>query len=136
MPTSSPPPMRFFTDQNVPDAVNRFLADKGYQVIALREQIPTDSPDSLVAAVAEANDAILITFDADFKAIASRYGIGQRRFTKLSLIRFEKCRESHAARRFEQALSLIEHEWLHGHNEGLDRRMFIVITNQSIRTHR
>jgi predicted nuclease of predicted toxin-antitoxin system len=63
--------MRFFTDQNVPDAVNRFLISQAYEVVALREQIPTDSPDSLVAAVAEANDAILVTFDPDFKAIAS-----------------------------------------------------------------
>ena len=128
--------MRFFTDQNVPDAVNRFLVRQGYAVIALREQIPTNSPDSLVAAVAEANSAILVTFDPDFKAIASRYGIGQRRFTKLSLIRFEKCRESQAARRLEQAMSLIEHEWSYGHNQGADRRMFIVLTSQTIRTHR
>jgi predicted nuclease of predicted toxin-antitoxin system len=78
--------MRFFTDQNVPDAVNRFLISKGYIAIPLREQIPANSPDSLVAAVAEANDAILVTFDADFKALASHYGIGQKRFTKLSLI--------------------------------------------------
>lgn len=128
--------MRFFTDQNVPNGVNRFLTDQGFAVVALREQIPTDSPDSLVAAVAEANNAILVTFDADFKAIASRYGIGQRRFTKLSLIRFERCRESQAAQRFEQALSLIQHEWLYGHNRRSDRRMFVVITSQSIRTHR
>ena len=133
---TQPPPMRFFTDQNVPDAVNRFLISKGFFVIALREQIPTNSPDSLVAAVAEANNAILITFDPDFKAIASRYGIGHNRFTKLSLVRFEKCRESQAARRIEDALSLVEHEWRHGHFQKLDRRLFVVITSQTIRTHR
>jgi predicted nuclease of predicted toxin-antitoxin system len=136
MPSSPPPAMRFFTDQNVPDAVNRFLISKEYHVIALRQQIPTDSPDSLVAAVAEANNAILVTFDSDFKAIASRYGIGQKRFTKLSLIRFEKCRESQAAWRFEEALSLIDHEWSHGHLQNLNRRLFVVITSQTIRTHR
>jgi predicted nuclease of predicted toxin-antitoxin system len=132
----SPLAMRFFTDQNVPDAVNRFLISKGYIAIPLREQIPASSPDSLVAAVAEASEAILVTFDADFKAIASRFGIGQKRFTKLSLIRFEKCRESQAARRLEEALSLIEHEWAFGNAQKLDRRMFIVIQSQTIRTHR
>jgi predicted nuclease of predicted toxin-antitoxin system len=127
--------MRFFIDQNVPDSVVRFLATRGYEVVLLRNRIPTESPDSLVAAVAEANNAILVTFDSDFKSLVSRIGIGRRRFAKLSLIRFEKCRESQAARRIETALSLIEHEWAVGSSER-DRRMFIVITGQTIRTHR
>lgn len=133
--SSSPPAMRFFIDQNVPDSVGRFLSERGYEVVFLRQRIPNDSPDALVAAVAEANDAILVTFDPDFKALTNRIGIGRRRFTKLSLIRFEKCRESQAARRIEAALSLIEHEWARGYGEG-DRRMFVVITSQTIRTHR
>src|SRR5260221_8485830 len=100
--------MRFFTDQNVPDSVGRFLETSGYEVVRLRDRIPTESPDALVAAVAEANNAILVTFDSDFKALASRIGIGRRRFTRLSLIRFEKCRESKAAERIAASLSLIE----------------------------
>jgi len=127
--------MRFFIDQNVPDSVGRFLAGRGHEVVFLRERIPTASPDALVAAVAEANSAILITFDSDFRALASRIGIGRRRFATLSLVRFEKCRESQAARRIEAALSLIEHEWAIGRGAG-DRRMFVVITGQTIRTHR
>ena len=127
--------MKFFIDQNVPAAVDRFLGSRGYEVVLLRERIPTESPDALVAAVAEANNAILVTFDPDFKALASRIGIGRRRFARLSLIRFEKCRESQAARRMEAALSLIEHEWAIGRGER-DRRLFVVITSQTIRTHR
>jgi predicted nuclease of predicted toxin-antitoxin system len=127
--------MRFFIDQNVPDSVGRFLAERGYEVVLLRERIPTDSPDALVAAVAEANNAILVTFDPDFKALASRIGIGRRRFARLSLIRFEKCRESQAAKRIASALSLIEHEWGLGNAEN-DRRLFVVITSRTIRTHR
>ena len=34
----------------------------------------------LVEAVAEANNAILITFDGDFKTISSRTGIGKSRY--------------------------------------------------------
>jgi predicted nuclease of predicted toxin-antitoxin system len=133
----SPPSaaMRFFVDQNVPDSVARFLESRGYAVILLRNRIPTGSPDTLVAAVSEANNAVLVTFDPDFKALASRIGIGRRRFTKLSLIRFEKCRESQAAKRMETALSLIEHEWAFG-NASRDQRLFVVITAQTIRTHR
>jgi predicted nuclease of predicted toxin-antitoxin system len=127
--------MRFFIDQNVPDTVGQFLASKRYEVVYLRTRIPTNSPDTLVAAVAEANNAILVTFDPDFKTLAGRIGIGRSRFARLSLIRFEKCRESQAAKRMEVALSLIEHEWSFGKGSR-DRRLFVVITSQTIRTHR
>jgi predicted nuclease of predicted toxin-antitoxin system len=127
--------MRLFVDHCVPESVPKMLESKSYEVIRLRERTATDSPDALVAAVAEANNAVLVTMDGDFKSIARRTGIGHRRFRKLSLIRFEQCRESHAARRLESALSLIEHEWAFG-NGGRDRRMFVVVKSETIRTHR
>jgi predicted nuclease of predicted toxin-antitoxin system len=127
--------MRFFTDQNVPESVPKFLERTGYEVMRLREKIATESPDPLVAAVSEANGAILVTVDGDFKTLASRTGIGRRRFRKLSLVRFEKCRESQAAKRLECAMSLIEHEW-NTADAARDRRIFIVISAEVIRTHR
>ena len=133
--TSTSGQMRLFTDHCVPESVPKLLEAKGYEVLRLREKTATDSPDNLVAAVAEANEAVLVTMDSDFKSIVSRMGIGRNRFRKLSLIRFEKCRESQAAKRLEQALSLIEHEWKIG-NGSADRRMFVVITSSVIRTHR
>lgn len=129
------PKMRLFVDHCVPESVPRLFESRGYEVIRLREKTAPDSPDALVAAVAEANDAVLVTMDGDFKAIAQRSGIGQRRFRSLSLIRFEKCRESNAAKRLEDALSLIEHEWTRGQGTR-DRRIFVVITAETIRTHR
>lgn len=127
--------MRFFLDEGVPREVGRKLEMRGYDVIFLEEKVAKGSQDNLVAAVAEANDAILVAFDHDFKSIARRAGIGQRRFRRLSLLRFEKCRESQAPARLEDAMSLIEHEW-HRRSEARDRRMFVVITANSIRTHR
>lgn len=127
--------MRFFTDQNVPESVARALEEAGYEVVRLREKVATDSPDTLVAAVAEANEAILVTMDADFKSIASRIGIGKRRYRTLSLVRFEQCRESRAAERLKRALSLIEQEWTVG-SGNRDRRMFVVICTDVIRTYR
>ena len=127
--------MRFFADHNIPESVCKALEAAGYETIRLRQKTAPDSPDLLVAAVSEANNAILVTMDSDFKSIASRTGIGHRRFRKLSLLRFEKCRESQAAVRLKQAMSLIEHEWMVG-NVGADRRMFVVITGNAIRTHR
>lgn len=127
--------MRFFTDQNVPESVPKLLEEAGYEVVRLRERTATNSPDNLVAAVSEVNDAVLVSHDSDFKTIVQRQGIGQRRFKRLSLLRFEGCRESQAAGRLTRALTLIEHEWRVG-NGPRDRRMFVVITANSIRTHR
>lgn len=128
-------PIRYFVDHCVPESVARVLEDHGREVIRLRTKTAPDSPDALVAAVAEANDAVLVTMDGDFKAIAARTGIGQRRHRRLSLLRFEKCRESSAAKRLESALSLIDHEWEFGNGQK-DRRMFVVICPEVIRTHR
>jgi predicted nuclease of predicted toxin-antitoxin system len=127
--------MRFFTDQNVPESVALALESAGYEVTRLREKIATNTPDPLVAAVAEANGAVLVTMDRDFKALVKRASIGQQRYRKLSLLRFEKCRESQAAARLASAMSLIEHEWAVG-NGNQDRRMFVVICTEVIRTHR
>jgi predicted nuclease of predicted toxin-antitoxin system len=127
--------MRFFTDQNVPESVPKALEEAGCDVERLRDKTAIDSPDTLVAAVSQANGAVLVTMDSDFKSIASRIGIGQRRFRKLSLLRFEKCRESRAKERLKSALSLIAHEWDFGGGQR-DRRMFVVICTDVIRTHR
>ena len=130
-----PARMRFFIDQCVPESVARMLESHSHEVIRLREKTAPNSPDTLVAAVAENNNAILVTLDGDFKSIAARFGVGPRRFRNLSLLRFEKCRESKAALRIDAAMSLIEHEWAVGSGPR-DRRMFVVITDSTIRTHR
>lgn len=127
--------MRFFIDQCVPESVAKTIEKHRHEAIRLREKIAPNSPDTLVAAVSEANSAILVTMDGDFKSIASRTGIGQSRYRRLSLLRFEKCRESRAAARLDLAMSLVEHEWNIGKGKQ-DRRMFVVITNSTIRTHR
>lgn len=127
--------MRFFLDEGVPRSVGRFLTGEGYEVIYLDDKIPKSSKDTLVAAVSEASDAILVAFDSDFKSIARREGIGSRRFKSLSLLRFERCRESRAVERLRKAMSLIQHEWAYGNGPN-DRRMFVVIQANSIRTHR
>lgn len=128
--------MRFFTDQNVPESVAKTLEDAGFEVQRLRQKTATNTPDTLVAAISEANGAILVTMDADFKSIASRIGIGHRRYRKLSLVRFEKCRESRSAERLRSAISLLQHEWAVGGGTPNDRRMFVVIGTGVIRTYR
>jgi len=126
---------RFFTDQNVPEAVARLLEAEGFEVIRLRETIAVDSPDTQVAAVAEAKQAILVTADDDFKQIARRVGFGKRIYSTLSLLRFEGCRETRMAERLKKLLSLVLHEWEVGGSDK-DRRLFVVIKQDVVRSHR
>jgi predicted nuclease of predicted toxin-antitoxin system len=126
--------VKFFIDQCVPDSAGRALKAAGHEVVFLRERIAPNSPDPLVAAVAEANGAILVSLDSDFKGLANRAGIGQKRFRTLSRLCL-RCRESRAAVRIQEAMTLIEHEWDHCQRSS-DRRLFIELGDSYIRTVR
>lgn len=126
--------LRLFLDEGVPDSVGHTFVGSGHAVIHLRDAAEPGSPDPLVCAVAEANDAILVALDGDMKQHAQRRGIGRLRFKRLSLIKLS-CRETRAAERVKSAMSLIEHEWdLSAANK--DRRIFIEIGTDVIRTYR
>jgi hypothetical protein len=126
--------LKFLTDNCVPDSVGLVLQNAGHEVIRLRDILPTNSPDPIVASVAELNDAILVSFDRDFQALAPRIGVGQRRFRRLSRVGF-RCREPNAATRIGLALSLIQHEWAVAQGTA-DRRMIISISDTTIQTTR
>jgi predicted nuclease of predicted toxin-antitoxin system len=115
----------------VPDSVGRALSGAGHDVVFLREQLAPNSPDPLVAAVAEMNDAILVSLDSDFKTLAPRVGVGRARFQRLSRIAL-KCNEPQAAKRILTVLSLIEHEWNFAQAQS-DKRMILEIGKSVIR---
>ena len=100
----------------------------------MRRILPTNSPDPLVASVAEINEAILVSFDKDFRTLAPRIGIGEQRFRKLSRIGF-RCDEPQAAQRLKLALPLIEFEWTAA-QETSDKRIIVEIGPTYIRTIR
>ena len=126
--------IKFFIDHCIPDAVGRALSSAGHEVVLLRTELAPDSPDPLVAAVAEMNGAILVSLDSDFKSLAPRAGVGRRRFRTLSRIGL-KCSEPQAGPRIIAALSLIEHEWAVAQCSA-DKRMIIEIGHTAIRTIR
>ena len=132
--TNERPILRVFTDEGVPDSVGDSFAARGHVVIRLREAVASGSPDPLVCAAAEANDAILVALDGDMRSLAQRRGIGQRRFRKLSLIKLS-CKVTRATERVDAAMSLIEHEWLYSAGQ-IDRRLFMEIGSDVIRTFR
>jgi len=132
--TPKRPILKLFLDNGVPDSVGKEFEDSGHEVIYLRNAIAADSPDQLVCAFAEANDAILVAFDGDMKQLAHRHGVEKRRFRTLSLIKLS-CRQPNAAARVREAMSLIEHEWNFSAGTS-DRRIFIEIGKGAISTKR
>lgn len=128
------PKLRVFLDEGVPVSVGHAFETAGHGVIYFHEAATKGSPDPLVAAVAQANDAVLVALDGDMRAIARQRGVGKRRFRRLSLIKLS-CRESRASARAAEAMSLIEHEWRVAGKTG-DRRIFIEIGDGFIRSSR
>jgi predicted nuclease of predicted toxin-antitoxin system len=126
--------MRFFLDNCVPDSVGRVLLTRGHEAIFQRDAIPKDASDKLVALASVENGAILISFDKDFKAIASRFHVSHGRLKKLSRIQF-RCSEPKAASRLDNGLSLIEAEWSLCQVTA-DGRMFIEIQDNAFKTVR
>jgi hypothetical protein len=125
-----------FLDHCVPDSVAEVFKKYGHDVVFLRDWLPTDSPDQLVAAVSENEGAVLVSVDGDFrKRIAPRIPHGARaRFRKLSHIRLE-CSEPQAARRLEEAMSFVEAEQRLA-LQRTDKRMIVSIGTSILRTYR
>lgn len=127
--------MKFFADHNVTESVCRVLEEKGHDVVRLRDELPPDSPDPVVAKFAEQIDAILISHDGDFKRIAPRIPRGRRaRFRKLSRIHL-RCDYAGAEKRVAAAIGLIEFEWNLA-QERADKRIHIEIQKSGIKTNR
>ncbi len=118
----------------MPIAVARIFEKYGHEVIPFEGAVKRGSHDNLVCRAAEANDAILVAFDKDMKQAARRFGIGNERFKRLSLIHFQ-CPEPMASERLNEAMSFVEHEWTVA-TASAARRLFVVIGKQVLRTHR
>jgi predicted nuclease of predicted toxin-antitoxin system len=126
--------LRIFVDQCVPQSAGIVFREAGHEVVFLRERIPVDSPDSLVAAVAVSHSAILLSMDADFRKIAGRHGVSSASLRSLSIIKLS-CRESRAGDRIRDCLGLIEYEWTAGQSRR-DRRLFMEIGDSFVRSNR
>lgn len=108
---------------------------RGHIVLRLRDVLPTDSPDPLVAKVAQDNEAILISHDGDFDTIAPRIPVGQKaRFRKLSRIHL-RCENAKAAERLAAAITLVEFEFAVADTRP-DKRVHIVVQTNLIKTLR
>jgi predicted nuclease of predicted toxin-antitoxin system len=100
--------MHLLLDQNVANSVAVAFRERGHTVQLVREILPANSPDPLIAAVAELDSYVLVSHDRDFETIAPRIPRGSRaRFRRLSRISLE-CSEAQAAQRIIQTMGYIE----------------------------
>ncbi len=95
--------LEFLTDHNVPEDVFHCLAKRRHLVSRVKDQMPVNSPDQIVAKAAMSAGRILVSWDKDF---------GQQRFMKprfasLSRIGFS-CPEPDGAKRLAEVMDLIE----------------------------
>ena len=123
-------------DQMVPDALSRFLREKGHDVDLVREVLTPTAPDLDIARLANQIGAIVITWNVKhFDRFLTRAPRGENiRFRKAGLIGV-KCPEGRALARFEQVLPVIDFEY--AHLQGLpDKRMFVTVEQSQIHIFR
>jgi predicted nuclease of predicted toxin-antitoxin system len=126
--------LKFLLDERVTVSAGKALETARHEVIYFDASgIAKGSTDSMVCIIALLNDAILVAQDADMKTLARGHGVKPARFKSLNLLKLF-CRESAAAGRLKEGMSLIEHEWARG--EGQERRFFVAIGDGVMRTHR
>lgn len=114
------------------ESVCRFLEERGHEVTRLSQVLPTDTPDPIVAKVAQDAGMILISDDQDFKQVAGRKLTAHKpRFRKLSRINM-KCKHAVAVKRLAAAMTLIEFEYEIAQARP-DKRMIIEIGPTLIR---
>jgi predicted nuclease of predicted toxin-antitoxin system len=63
--------LRFFADHCVSNQIIAALQEAGHEVIRLKDVLPTESADGLVAAKAQQLDAILLSLNGDFADIVT-----------------------------------------------------------------
>ena len=63
--------LRLFADHCISNAIVRELEDHHHEVLRLRDSIPRDSPDAVVIAQAQSQNAILLSLNGDFADIVS-----------------------------------------------------------------
>jgi hypothetical protein len=81
-----------------------------------------------------ANNAILVAVDKDMKQLTKRFNRDHPRFKKLSMIQIG-CNGTMAAKRLEQAMSLIQHEWAVSQQKAA-ARLWFEITNHRLTSYR
>ena len=120
------PRMRLLIDENVPDSVAQFYTSRGHTVHYVRDLSPAGTPDPVVAKIGDRLSAVLVTWDRDFRKIASRMPQGSReRFRKLGRISYQ-CDEVRGVDLTRRWIESIEFHYAQALQQS-DMRMLVVV---------
>jgi predicted nuclease of predicted toxin-antitoxin system len=76
--------MLLLIDENVPNSVAEFLAERGHDVRFVRDLFPAGTPDPVIATIGDRLSAVVVTWDRDFERLVKRIPEGNRaRFRRL-----------------------------------------------------
>ena len=121
--------MKFLVDHCVSVAIANFLHAKGHEVITVADILPVDTPDIAIASTAIKIDAVLLTFDNDFRAMKKATTKATRRLIlQTNLVVVEA--GAFALDRLATDLDLIDYELARARLAG--RRFFACINNKSV----
>lgn len=123
--------MRLLIDENVPDSVSEFFRQRGHEVVLVRDLLPNGTPDAVISVVGDNEEAIIVTWDKDFKLLAARVQVAQRRLRKLGRISF-RCRESRGLARAKECIELLEIAY-DAAQRRKDKRLIVEISETTIR---
>jgi len=126
-------PIPFFTDNCVPDSVGDAIVEDGHRLTRLRDVMPGDTADPVIAFACAKGGEVLVSLDSDFRAGAKRLQVTQREYQRRLHRVYLNCLAPIAATRIREAISLIEQEWLLATDE---RPLSIEIRDKSIKTNR
>lgn len=102
------PHMLLLIDENVPDSVARFFAERGHEVRYVRDILPAGTADPVIAAIGDRLSAIVVTWDKDFDRLVSRIPEGNKaRFRRLGRISF-RCSEPNGLTQLKRWIGHIE----------------------------
>lgn len=129
-------PLVVLLDEGTPVPAARPFHQRKHGVIFHHQVLASGATDQEVAAAAILNEAVLVAVDADMRRMVRRFGTPGRneRYSKLSLIHI-RCNEVMAAKRLDQAMSFIEHEWSFACQKP-SRRMWVDIEPHKLVSYR
>jgi predicted nuclease of predicted toxin-antitoxin system len=127
--------MPLLVDENVPESVTEFFAERGHQITRVRDVFPNSTPDQVIAAIGNRDSQIVVTWDKDFRGIVSRapkgVGASLRRLGRISF----RCSESKGRERITSVIDVVEFEYEQAQKRR-DKRIIIEITETNVRTVR
>ncbi len=124
--------MRLLVDVNVPEAVTRLFHDRGHEVLLVRDLFMPDVEDPIIAKTADELQAIVVTWDKDFKHLISRASEGTRqRFRRAGRISFVNCRYRIGMDRALEFVEWIEFEYAQVQKRH-DKRLIVTIKKDQL----